>query len=419
MLLPVILTAQTYTLSLSDTATATDSFASSGSTFNRTVADSASGVDAAPSTSIGTNLGQGVGDPASPSDSVSTVATYSRTLGTDTATAGDSVVTLLTIGITVGDTLSASDTNAPAATFARTVGDTASAADGVGTTLIPGNITVNLTISGNTNNYNIWNAVVAQLGSTPTVPTLCTVTVNSGVTVGAANTGAAAMVTGSGWPASSTITIVNNGTIGGAGGAGGSGGSDAPQVGGNGAAGGDAISLSYAVTINNTNGNVFGGGGGGSGGGGSASVGAAAGGGGGGGGQGSTGGAGGVRGAQAAGSPGANGGAGTGGARGDGGIYGAHSTSYGTPPNNSYGFANAVGAYGGAGGTWGNAGESFSGVGTWDWSDWDNGFQIGGDAGNGSANGAGGAAGRAVRLNGNGITWSGGNNGTQVRGSVS
>jgi hypothetical protein len=40
------------------------------------------------------------------------------------------------------------------------------------------------------------------------------------------------------------------------------------------------------------------------------------------------------------------------------------------------------------------------------------------DSGNGSSGGAGGSAGYAVRTNGNSITWSGGNNSTQVRGTV-
>lgn len=82
--------------------------------------------------------------------------------------------------------------------------------------------------------------------------------VESGVVIGSSLTTTDSMDTGS-WPAGATVTLINNGHIVGAGGNGGLvGGSDTADD------GGDAINLSYALTIDNFG--VIGGGGGGGGG---------------------------------------------------------------------------------------------------------------------------------------------------------
>ena len=129
---------------------------------------------------------------------------------------------------------------------------------------------VNLTISSNTQNYNIFNNVANAYIAGKTDVTL---TINSGVVVGSSSTGSAALVTGlpgANFTTGDTLTIINNGSIVGAGGQGGNGANlSASQysgtTGGNGIAGGQAMSISFPTLINNL-GTIGGGGGGGGGG---------------------------------------------------------------------------------------------------------------------------------------------------------
>lgn len=108
------------------------------------------------------------------------------------------------------------------------------------------------TISSDTPNYNLSSAASAA-GWNGTDPLLATVTVNSGVVVGSSSTGAYAFTIPS-LPAGSTVALTNNGYIVGAGG---------NATGFGGAAGGPALSVAFATTINNASGTVGGGGGGG------------------------------------------------------------------------------------------------------------------------------------------------------------
>lgn len=122
---------------------------------------------------------------------------------------------------------------------------------------------VNLTISANTQNYNVFTAA-----GSPTSPVAVTLTINAGVLVGSATTASPAMDTGT-FPATSTLTIINNGKIIGAGGNGGAGGDGASDsswgIGTMGSPGGPALTIHLPVTIQN-NGSIWGGGGGGGGG---------------------------------------------------------------------------------------------------------------------------------------------------------
>lgn len=245
-----------------------------------------------------------------------------------------------------------------------------------------------LEISSSLANYNIYT----MLGS-PTSAVNVTLTIPSGVTVSSNNTGTPALDTGN-LPSGSTVTIINNGSIIGAGGAGGTGGALSAcatiTAGESGGSGGNAINLTVPTTIDNTNGYIFGGGGGGGGGGATYSIcGFGWSGGGGGGGAGSIGGAGGAGGYNYyiydAGDPGTSGGT-SGGGGGGGGYFD--------------GVRHAGG--GGNGGEYGTSGNT-------------------GDVGVGGVNssaGAGGSAGKAVNLNGNTITWTGGNDATRVKGAV-
>ncbi len=224
-----------------------------------------------------------------------------------------------------------------------------------------------LTLTSDSFNYNIFTAA-----GSPTAAANVTLTINSGVKVGSANTGIAALITGT-FPGGSTVTIVNNGTIIGAGGAGGS---SAAGTGGAGSGGGPALSLGTNVTITN-NGLIEGGGGGGGAGGYTLQMYGGA----GGGGCGYVGGSGG---SGANGSP--TGGSGTSSGGGAGAI-GSLS------PRLGYGSSGASGGSCGSPGGTGTSGPIYGG-------------------------GAGGAAGAAIVTNGNTITWTAGNNGTQVLGAV-
>jgi hypothetical protein len=128
-------------------------------------------------------------------------------------------------------------------------------------------VTVTVTIAAGTyTNLDLWSLITARLG-TINNPVNCTCTVSTGVVIHSTSVATPALTTGSGWPASSTLNIVNNGYIIGKGGAGGTGGGTAGLNGTQGGAGGPALNLTLATTIDNLNGYIWAGGGGGGGGG--------------------------------------------------------------------------------------------------------------------------------------------------------
>lgn len=119
----------------------------------------------------------------------------------------------------------------------------------------------NITIATSTANYVLNTAKVAGYVAGKTDVTL---TINSGIVVYSASTGSYALTVDTSWAAGDTVTIVNNGVILGKGGAGGNGyfdGVSAPQ---SGSAGGPALLVQRATSINNVN-RISGGGGGGGG----------------------------------------------------------------------------------------------------------------------------------------------------------
>lgn len=116
-----------------------------------------------------------------------------------------------------------------------------------------------LTNSGTVANYNLYNQVVAALGSAP--PSGYNITfINTGIIYATTTSTAALTINGF---TDQVITIVNSGAIYGKGGAGGNGTS---TNGTNGGAGGDAVSTTINITFDNTGGELRGGGGGGGGG---------------------------------------------------------------------------------------------------------------------------------------------------------
>ena len=264
-----------------------------------------------------------------------------------------------------------------------------------------------LTISSDTANYNIATAL-----ENPTTAKNVILTINSGVKVYSNSTSQPALETGN-LPSGSTVTIVNNGTIVGAGGNGGTGGhcygTDCTYTGTPGGSGGNAVNTTVALTVNNTNGYIYGGGGGGGGGAGLLDEHNTGGeswyrhsGGGGGGGAGRNPGTGGPGGN----GPGDNilpGGPGADGTTSSGGSGGAtsdvNSNTVGLEYCNSVYFHGGCGGNGGGYGVSGNNGAEAYGI-----------YKSGA--------GAGGAGGKAINLNGQTITWQGGNNGTQVKGAV-
>ncbi|MFT7579752.1 MAG: hypothetical protein ACI9MR_001418 [Myxococcota bacterium] len=264
---------------------------------------------------------------------------------------------------------------------------------------------VNLVISADTEDYDLFVAA-----GSPAVAANFIVTVNNGVTVSASGGMVPAFTTGA-LPNGSTVTLINNGNIYGAGGQGGTAGTTNSGVGGTahsvGFAGGDAITTTVALTIDNSTGNIFGGGGGGGGGALCTITNVLACGGSGGGGQGLAGGPAGDKGFVCAsgapypggdaGTAGTDTGTGLGGAGAGSGLYSSDGSHFFEP------FVCTSGA-GGDGGSWGEPGlpagpSNFEGQ-----------ADIPGIAG--------GAAGPAVRLNGNTVTWLGGNVPAQVKGPV-
>jgi hypothetical protein len=214
------------------------------------------------------------------------------------------------------------------------------------------NFTFNYTISGNVQNFNLFSEAEAS-GWNGVAPLVATITVGSGVVVGASSTGNYAFSTGTGFPSGSTLYLLNYGYIVGAGGQGGAGVQSGGAAYGPGG-GGPAMYVQYPMTINNQG--IIGGGGGGGGGGALAyytvlSVNHYIGGGGGGGGAGWNAGAGGAGGTGTyAGGAGAAGSAPTGAGAGGAGATGDSKTS------GAGGAGGTLGAAGGTGGSSGNAG---------------------------------------------------------------
>jgi hypothetical protein len=129
-----------------------------------------------------------------------------------------------------------------------------------------GRLRPTITISSNQTNYVLNTAKVANYKPGTTDVTLI---IESGIYVSSNATSGPALDVDTSWAAGDTITIVNNGFIVGRGGAGGGGGTGNPgnfsTSGFPGSAGGLALRVSRAVSINNT-GTIAGGGGGGRGG---------------------------------------------------------------------------------------------------------------------------------------------------------
>ena len=143
---------------------------------------------------------------------------------------------------------------------------------------LPDTFTLSLVISTNTANFNLYDAAKA---ATPPfgpkwdgiLPLSVTVTVNSGIYVYASSTSTKAFTVDSRIPATSVITIINNGYILGAGGKGGrsvGGRHCGTLAGGAGFNGGNAIYLAYNILLMNYG--IIGAGGGGGGGGGGQSI---------------------------------------------------------------------------------------------------------------------------------------------------
>lgn len=212
------------------------------------------------------------------------------------------------------------------------------------------------------------NTNLCAIAGNPSTAGNYTFTIDTGTIIGSNDTAQPALTTGTCWAPGSTLTLINYGYIEGMGGSGGAGGYGGP--GGGGGTGGPAISLAFALAVDSTNGYILGGGGGGGGGGSVV-----------------------FRGIYGGGS----GGIGQG--------YGA----YASGPGGGSGGTSIGSTYGGTGGTggvWGSAGNT-GGMGG-----------LGGAPNRGFSGGAGGAAGNAVSLNGNAVTWLGGNDGTHVKGAV-
>lgn len=269
-------------------------------------------------------------------------------------------------------------------------------------------------IASNTSNVN-----AAALFGTTQFGVVYKLTINSGVYVYSTSTGTPALDMSS-FASGAILQIINNGTISGMGGAGGAGVVQSSPA-GSGSAGGDAIKVGVnSISVDNTNGFIYGGGGGGGAGGDSRFDAPSkdityqyysGGGGGGGGHSGLTNSSGGA-GASPEGSelyyqPGANGASGSAGTNSSGGAGGAGGTALPWT-----GAEQGVGGAGGTGGDYGAAGNNGQ-----------NGQAIAflgsGDSAVNYTGGSGGAAGNAVRLNGKSITWLGGNDGTHVKGAVS
>lgn len=123
--------------------------------------------------------------------------------------------------------------------------------------------TFNDTLSGDVNNYSLHDRAVSG-GWNGTVALFANIIVPSGKVVGSSSSSLTSFIIES-LPSGSTVHLENDGYIVGYGGDGGTAGTGG-GAGGPGGNGGRAMSISYAVTIDNTNGIIGGGGGGGGGG---------------------------------------------------------------------------------------------------------------------------------------------------------
>lgn len=210
-------------------------------------------------------------------------------------------------------------------------------------------VTLDLTVTASADGFDFKTWADGQIGNNYSGYTQVIITVDAGVTLTDATTGVFGI----------PLKIINNGHMYGSGGHGGKGGTGSPGTGAAGAPGGHGLTMDMDLTLDNTNGELWGGGGGG--GGGNSSADGTYGGGGGGGGQGDPEGAGGSNGA---------------GVNGDGQAgTAATSSAPGTGGGGALGAGN-----GGDGGAWATAGvDSTDG-------------------------GAGGAAGQAVAKNGHALT---------------
>jgi len=254
-----------------------------------------------------------------------------------------------------------------------------------------------VTLSASTTNYDLFTAT-----GSPTTPHHYLVTIAPGVTVSASSTADAAFRTGP-LPSGSVVDLVNHGSILGAGGRGGTAGSTTYSL-SPGYPGGDAVATDVPLTVDTSDGFIFGGGGGGGGGGLCTRSNVLACGGSGGGGRGKTPGAAGTFGACFAGAyypNGTAGGAGTESAPGGGGG----NVSSGYYPNQYSAPYYCTSGHGGAGGDWGQPGAPSTA------SVLDGAQQYQAQAG--------GAAGHAIRVNAGGsVSWVGGNDPTHVKGPV-
>ena len=257
-----------------------------------------------------------------------------------------------------------------------------------------------LTVSASQADYDLF----AEAGS-PTDPVNVFVTVESATVLYGSTTGLPGFKTGTGWLTNTELTLINEGHIVGMGGDGGEGASHVYVSQGDcsgvtqatvGLPGGDAMTLEWDITIDNTNGNIWSGGGGAAGSGcGRLENQVVTGGGGGGGGAGgnltavSSGGLGGTSSGATTSYQGCDGEDGSGGASGDGGRQGA-TDQLGSCPQ--YGST--------AGGVYGADGTTTSGLCP-------------------SSGNDGGAAGKAIELGGYTVTWEGGSSSPNVEGAVS
>lgn len=161
---------------------------------------------------------------------------------------------------------SGTDKFVPTNTLSEWVSFYTNVAGGVSIAACPAPCGGSFVISASTINANLHTIA----GSPSCTGGTWTFTINSGVVLGSNTTSVAALQTGT-FPSGSSVTLINNGKIYGMGGAGGRGADSinvgGAQPGGNGQPGGPAISLGTSISINNTNGQIFGGGGGGNGGG--------------------------------------------------------------------------------------------------------------------------------------------------------
>jgi hypothetical protein len=136
---------------------------------------------------------------------------------------------------------------------------------------VPGSTTRTIYIDNDSVNLNL-RTIHDTLYAPPVGTETVVFVVSAGVKVGSVSTGLYAIETGS-WPAGVSLSMVNLGRVQGKGGLGGDGACDDSGYGGapdndakSGEIGGNALHVTYAISIDNLNGTIWGGGGGGGGG---------------------------------------------------------------------------------------------------------------------------------------------------------